>query len=181
MQTPQQSLKQDEELFKLLTQTIVENNKVPFSEYQQYKVLYMDPQKSNRSMDELRTLSDAWFKRISPYREIQIVDDITGEVILTLPACLTDIGDLSEHALGAELGVAMDAMMGRIDREKQSFTDKVTPIAKVLSQAIKENVNEENVNKQVKIALEANRILKGGAIEKSDSTSNGLGVPEWND
>lgn len=165
----EEALQLDNQLAELLEQTSRNMNTVPFSEFKEYEPLYrkssldvsgMDQAQAKQHLDEMQDLSARWFRRISPYREIRIVEDTNKDnVIKTLPACLTTVPDTTDGDNAKNMSIAWSALMNNIERDGTTLEDRVTPLAKLVAAELARTTDDTRANEHARQIAEANERL----------------------
>ena len=176
-----------------LYSTLKAKNTVPLSEFKHYQPLFQtssipeasenpspdEVEATHAAKDRLYELSRDWRNRVSLQEEVQIVDDATGDVLVTLPAVQNRIPTMNE-TLPEHGGQLMDALDNSMVRSS-SVRNLAAPYIDAVKQVIKKSILESEVKKKQARFNELAAVIEGDAtIEPKESSKSVPTGTEWN-
>lgn len=80
-----------------LQSRLQKQNTFTISEFNEYLPLFSSSSLKSYSIENLIELSSDFFSKIDPYSEIQVIDDITNEIIITLPPIFLPVAKIATN------------------------------------------------------------------------------------
>jgi len=119
-------------LGKLFNGDTLSRNTFTLEEFSKYEVLFKPNEGSKMDDEEYEALSKEYFNKITPFQPVRLIDDDTGELVMTLPAilstvdCVSDAGEAGSHAIDAFTNA--HSVPDEFDLRKSKYTEHLTRV-----------------------------------------------------